>query len=54
MMHAVEMFDRKGNLTTEGFDGSGADWHEPLKDLIERDDVVIASPHKVDGPNPTI
>ena len=34
MMHAVGMFDRKGNLTTEGFDGSGADWHEPLKDLI--------------------
>ncbi len=33
MMHAVGMFDRKGNLTTEGFDGSGADWHEPLKDL---------------------
>ena len=50
MMHAVGMFDRKGNLTTEGFDGSGADWHEPLKDLIERDDVVIASPHKVYGP----
>jgi nicotinamidase-related amidase len=50
MMHAVGMFDRKGNLTTEGFDGSGADWHEPLKSLIENEDVVIASPHKVYGP----
>jgi nicotinamidase-related amidase len=50
MMHAVGMFDRQGALTTSGFSGSGADWHEPLKKLIERDDVVIASPHKVYGP----
>lgn len=50
MMHAVGMFDRQGALTTEGLSGSGADWHEPLKALIERDDVVVASPHKVYGP----
>ncbi len=50
MMHAVGMFDRQGALTTNGLKGSGADWHEPLKPLIERDDVVIASPHKVYGP----
>ncbi len=50
MMHAVGMFDRQGALTTEGFGGSGADWHEPLKELIDREDVVIASPHKVYGP----
>ncbi len=50
MMHAVGMFDRQGALTTEGFGGSGADWHEPLKALIDREDVVIASPHKVYGP----
>ncbi len=50
MMHAVGMFDRQGALTTEGFGGSGADWHEPLKSLIERDDVVVVSPHKVYGP----
>ena len=49
-MHAVGMFDRSGALTTEGFGGSGADWHEPLRDLIERDDVVVTSPHKVYGP----
>jgi nicotinamidase-related amidase len=50
MMHAVGMFDRQGALTTDGFDGSGADWHEPLRPLIDREDVVIASPHKVYGP----
>ena len=50
MMHAVGMFDRSSALTTDDFDGSGADWHEPLKDLIERDDVVVTSPHKVYGP----
>ena len=50
MMHAVGMFDRQGALTTEGLSGSGADWHEPLRELIERDDVIITSPHKVYGP----
>jgi nicotinamidase-related amidase len=50
MMHAVGMFDRQGALTTEGLGGSGADWHEPLRELIDRDDVVVVSPHKVYGP----
>jgi len=50
MMHAVGMFDRQGALTTEGFSGSGADWHEPLRELIEHDNVTVASPHKVYGP----
>ena len=49
MMHAVGMFDREGALTTDGLTGSGADWHEPLKSLIERDDVIVTSPHKVYG-----
>ena len=26
VMHKIGMFDRKGPLTTEGFEGSGADW----------------------------
>ena len=50
MMHAVGMFDRTGALTTNGFDGSGADWHGPLKPLLERDEVIVTSPHKVYGP----
>ncbi len=50
MMHSVGMFDRQGPLTSDGFEGSGADWHEPLKPLIEQDSVVVTSPHKVFGP----
>jgi nicotinamidase-related amidase len=50
MMHAVGMFDRTGALDTDGFTGSGADWHEPLKALIEHPNVTVASPHKVYGP----
>jgi len=50
MMHAIGMFDRDGALKVEGLGGSGADWHEPLKALIEHDNVVVASPHKVYGP----
>ena len=50
MMHAVGMFDRQGQLTTSGLSGSGADWHEPLRELIEHDNVIVASPHKVYGP----
>jgi nicotinamidase-related amidase len=50
MMHAVGMFDREGALTTNGLSGSGADWHEPLREYIEHDNVVVASPHKVYGP----
>ena len=50
MMHAVGMFNRAGALKTNGFDGSGADWHGPLKPLLERDEVIVTSPHKVYGP----
>ncbi len=50
MMHAVGMFDRKGALTSDGFEGSGADWHEPLRPLIQQNGVVVTSPHKVFGP----
>jgi nicotinamidase-related amidase len=44
------MFDRPGALTTNGFAGSGADWHGPLKPLLEREEVIVTSPHKVYGP----
>ena len=50
VMHDVGMFDRKGALNTKDFEGSGADWLERLKPFIEADDTVIASPHKVYGP----
>jgi nicotinamidase-related amidase len=51
MMHAVNMFDRTGALTTEGFEGSGADWLERYKPLIEDGNTVVVSPHKVYGPD---
>ena len=50
MMHEINMFDRKGALTTEGFSGSGADWLEQYKPYIEDGKTVVASPHKVYGP----
>ncbi len=50
VMHDSGMFDRKGALNVKGFTGSGADWLERFKAFIEAEDTVIASPHKVYGP----
>ena len=50
MMHAIDMFGREGALTSEGFEGSGADWLERYKPLINDGHTVVASPHKVYGP----
>ncbi len=50
VMHDINMFDRKGTLSLEGFSGSGADWLERYKPLIEDGKTVVASPHKVYGP----
>ena len=50
MMHAIDMFDRTGALTTDGFDGSGADWLEQYKHFINDGETVVTSPHKVYGP----
>jgi nicotinamidase-related amidase len=51
MMHDINMFDREGALTMEGFEGSGADWLEVLKPHLENAATVVASPHKVYGPS---
>lgn len=50
MMHNIGMFDRQGPLSLEGFAGSGADWLEQYKPYIEDGETIIASPHKVYGP----
>lgn len=50
MMHEIGMFDRKGTLTTEGFEGSGADWLQSYKPYINDGKTVVVSPHKVYGP----
>ena len=50
LMHAIGMFDRKGPLSTEGFEGSGADFMPEYKEHILDGKTIIASPHKVYGP----
>ena len=50
VMHSINMFDRKGALDVEGFEGSGADWLEVYKPYINDGKTIIASPHKVYGP----
>jgi nicotinamidase-related amidase len=50
MMHEIKMFDRNGALSLEGFSGSGADWLERYKSLIEDGKTIVVSPHKVYGP----
>jgi nicotinamidase-related amidase len=50
MMHDISMFNRKGALTTDGFEGSGADWLDQYKPLINDGKTIVVSPHKVYGP----
>jgi len=50
LMHSIGMFDRKGALTMDGFENSGADWLAQYKPLIEDGKTVVTSPHKVYGP----
>ena len=50
LMHNLKMFDRKGPLNMQGFQGSGADWLAAYKPYIEDGKTVVSSPHKVYGP----
>ncbi len=50
MMDEIGMFGRQGALTTEGFEGSGADWLEQYKPLIDDGKTIVVNPHKVYGP----
>jgi nicotinamidase-related amidase len=50
MMHEINMFDRAGALTVDGFEGSGADWLDTLKPYLENAETVVTSPHKVYSP----
>ena len=50
LMHNIGMFDREGALSTEGFEGSGADFLEQYKKYINDGATVVTSPHKVYGP----
>ncbi len=50
LMHEIKMFDRSGALSLEDFEGSGADWVDPLGKYIGDGETIVASPHKVYGP----
>jgi nicotinamidase-related amidase len=50
LMHNIGMFDRAGPLSLTGFEGSGADWLTLYKPLIDDGETIVASPHKVYGP----
>lgn len=50
LMHNIKMFDRTSALSLKGFKNSGADWLAEYKPYIEDGKTVIASPHKVYGP----
>jgi nicotinamidase-related amidase len=43
-------FARRGPLTLDGFANSGADWLDRFKPYIEDGKTIVASPHKVWGP----
>ncbi|WP_026318760.1 cysteine hydrolase [Amorphus coralli] len=49
-MHSIGMFDRPGPLDVSGLEGSGADFMPQYKDFIFDGQTIIASPHKVYGP----
>ena len=49
LMHKIGMFDRKGALTTEGFENSGADWMPQYKPYINDGKTIVTSPHKLYG-----
>jgi nicotinamidase-related amidase len=50
LMHQIGMFDRPSAYSTEGFEGSGADFLPQYKQYIFDGKTVIASPHKIYGP----
>jgi nicotinamidase-related amidase len=49
-MSAVGMFGRRGPYTTEGFADSGADFLPAYRHHIHDGRTVVASPHKIVGP----
>ena len=50
MRQNLNAFQRKGPLSLQGFESSGADWMPQYKQFINDGRTVIASPHKLYGP----
>ncbi len=43
LMHNIKMFDRTDALSSEGFEGSGADWLDNYKECISDGNLVVTS-----------
>lgn len=50
LMHKIGMFNRLSPYSMEGFENSGADFMPQYKPFILDNKTIIASPHKVYGP----
>lgn len=50
LMHKIGMFNRRSPYSMEGFENSGADFMPQYKQYILDNKTIIASPHKVYGP----
>lgn len=50
LMHKIGMFDRRSPYSVEGFENSGADFMPEFKPYILDNKTIVASPHKVYGP----
>jgi len=50
LLNALHMFERSGPLTVDDLPGSGADFLQQLKQFILDGPAIIASPHKISGP----
>jgi len=50
LLGSLKPSDRPGPLTLQGFENSGGDWMPQYKSFINDGSTVIASPHKLYGP----
>ena len=50
VMHATGMFDRHSAYSMDGFENSGADFMPQYRSYLFDGETIIASPHKVYGP----
>ncbi|MGE3597133.1 MAG: cysteine hydrolase [Dehalococcoidia bacterium] len=50
LMHKIGMFDRRSAYSMDGFENSGADFMPQYKPYIFDGKTIVASPHKVYGP----
>lgn len=49
-MDSKGMYERKGRLDLEGFEGSGADFLEEFKEYLAGENIIICNPHKIYSP----